>query len=108
MCLVLKLPYMYIIFLYPWFGLPAKDTWLYQGNKWKFTRSFPLHQVVKVILFIINGLHLQKNLSHSQTISLGFLSSLIKDSVCSGVQQGLDLDNLNILCKVIKANTKIP
>ena len=46
-------------------------------------------------------------LSHSQTISLGILSSLIKDSVCSGVQQGLDLDNLNILCKVRKANTKI-
>ena len=105
MCLVLKLPYMYINFLYPWFGLPAKDIWLYQGNKWKFTRSFPLHQVVKVILFILNGLHLQTQPQSDH--SLGILSSLIKDSVCSGVQQGLDLDNLNILCKVRKANTKI-
>ena len=109
MCLVLNWEYIYIYiyFLYPWFGLPAKDIWLYQGKKWKFTRSFPLHQVVKVILFILNGLHLQQKLSHSQTISLGVLSSLIKDSVCSGVQQGLDLDNLNNLCKVRKANNKI-
>ena len=59
-----------------------------------------------MILFILNGLHLQQKLSHSQTISLGVLSSLIKDSVCSGVQQGLDLDNLNNLCKVRKANNK--
>ena len=91
-------------FLYPWFGLPAKDIRLYHGKKWKCNRSFPLHQVVKVNLFILNGLHLQqKTQPQSQTISLGVLSSLIKDSVFSGVQQGLDLDSLNNLCKVRKS-----
>ena len=55
----------------------------------------------KVILFILNGLHLQTQPQSDH--SLGILSSLIKDSVCSGVQQGLDLVSLNILCKVRKS-----
>ena len=38
----------------------------------------------------------------SQTLSLGDLSALIKDSVVSGVQQGLDIDSLKNLCKALE------
>ena len=58
----------------------------------------------KVILFILNGLHLQQKLSHSLRPFLWeFYLPLLKDSVFSGVQQGLDLVSLNILCKVRKS-----
>ena len=38
----------------------------------------------------------------SQTLSLGDLSALIKDSVVSGVQQGLNIDSFNNLCKALE------
>ena len=47
----------------------------------------------------------EKTKPQAQTLSLGDLSSLIKESVVSGVQQGLDLESLNKLCSQLeKAN----
>ena len=40
-----------------------------------------------------------------QTLPLGDLSFLIKESVVSGVQQGLGLDAINNLCKVLEKAT---
>ena len=48
----------------------------------------------------------EKTKPQAQTLSLGDLASLIKDSVVTGVQQGLDLESLNNLCKQLeKANS---